>query len=316
MNRRHATAALAALIAAPRFTLADDTRTRRVAMLSLEPIAATRSRIDPFKRAMAKLGWEEGRTVRYEHRSADGRAERLPALAEALVKEAPDVIVSESSLTTLPLRNASATVAIVAAACDDPLASRFVRALDKPGTNVTGVAIGVRDELPVPVELLSLVMPKGASFAGIFNPANPMYRKARAGLHYGAVKRGIPITYHDAIDAAGIDAAFAAARAEGVAGIAVMFDPLFVAERARWVKLAAAWGKPVIFPERNFVASGGLISYGPSLAGAFARAASHADRILKGAKPADIPVESAGKYQLVVSSKAPAVLRKRADAVL
>lgn len=317
MDRRHASLALAALLFAPRVSGAQEAGApKRVGILSFEPPAGSRARLDAFKRAMAKLGYAGGRQVRYEQRSAEGRMDRLQAAAEALVKGKPDVILSESALTTLPLRNASSAIPIVMAACDDPLASRFVRALDKPGTNVTGVAIGVREELPVPVELLSLILPKGATFAGVFNPASSFYRKARAGLHYGAVQRGLSITYHDAVDAPGIDAAFAAARKEGVAALVVMADPLFIAQRARLVKLANAWGRPVMFPERSFVEAGGVMSHGPRLAHAFALAASHVDRILKGARPAELPIESAGSYELVVRRKAPEALRQRATAVL
>lgn len=285
----------------------------RIGILSLEPVASVKPRVDAFKRALAKLGHAG---VEYIHLSAEGARERLPGLAEALVARKPAAIVSESSLTTLPLRNATATIPIVMAACDDPLASRFVRALEAPGGNVTGVAVGVREELPAPVAILARVLPKGATFAGIFNPANAMYRKARAGLHYGAVQHGLAIAYLDVVEPAQLERAFAEARREKVAAIVVVHDPMFVAERARFVKLAASLGRPAIFPERSFVRAGGMASHGPSLEQAFARAAAHVHRILGGAAPGALAVESAGKYEFVVSRKAPAAFRKGADALL
>ena len=309
-SRRRFLAALGALAAGPWARAQQPQRT--VGYLGFEPLAGSKARLDAFKRALQKLGHE----VRYETRSAEGRLERLPQLAKALVAAKPDLIVSESALTTLPLRQLEATLPIVMAACDDPIATRFVRALDKPGTNATGVALGVREELPGPVEILEMMVAKGATFAGLFNPSSAMYRKARAGLHYGAVKRGLGIQYHDATDAAGIDAAFAALRKEKPAGLIIAFDPFLVAERARIVKLAAALKIPVVYPERCFVEAGGTVSHGPSLLRAFELAAGHADRILKGESVSNVPVTVAGKHELVVSRKAPAAVAKRADAVL
>ena len=285
---------------------------RTVGYLGFEPAASSKPRVDAFRSALAKAGHE----VRYELRSAEGRADRLASLARELVEAKPALIVSESALTTLPLRQATTTIPIVMAACDDPLTSRFVRAMEKPGTNATGVMLGVREELPGPVELIEMMVPKGATFAGIFTPANAYYRKARAGLHYGALKRNLNITYHDVTDAAGLEAAFAAALKDKPAGIVVTFDPLFVAQRARAVKLAAAAKIPVVFPERSFVEAGGIVSHGPSLKRAFTLAASFAQRILDGANPAELPIQVAGKYEIVASRKAPAAVKKRADAVL
>ena len=307
--RRDFLAGLVGLAAAP-WARAQAPRT--IAYLGFEPQASSKARLEAFRRELAKLGHE----VRYEVRSAEGRMERLPQLAEALAKAQPALILSESAITTLPLRQATSTIPIVMAACDDPLASRFVRTLEKPGGNATGVSLAVREEMPLPVEVLELMVPKGAKFAGLFNPSNSMYRKARAGLHYGAVKRGFEITYHDAIDARGIDAAFAALRQEKVAGLIVVYDPLFVAERARLVKLAAASKLPTVFPERSFVESGGRVSVGPSLARAFTLAAGQADRILKGANPAEVAVKPAGSYEVVASRQAPAAVAKRAGTVL
>ena len=309
-SRRRFVATLAALAASP---LARAQQAERVVgYLGFEPLAASKARFAAFRAALAKLG----HAVRYEMRSAEGRADRLAPLAKELAEAKPALIVSESALTTLPLRQATTSVPIVMAACDDPLTSRFVRALEQPGGNATGIALGVREELPGPVEVLALLAPKLASFAGLFNPANAFYRKARAGLHYGAVQRKLEIHYHDVTDAAQLAGAFDAIRAEKAGGIVVTFDPLFVAERARIVKLAAATRLPVVYPERSFVEAGGLASHGPSLARAFALAAATADRILKGEQPASIAVRSAGKYEVVASRKAPAAVAKRADAVL
>lgn len=309
-SRRRFLAALGAVAAGP--WVHAQHQPRIVGYLGFEPLAGSKARLDTFKRALQRLG----HAVRYEIRSAEGRVERLRELAKVLVAAKPDLIVSESALTTLPLRQLEASLPIVMAACDDPLATRFVRALDKPGTNATGVALGVREELPGPVEILEMMVAKGATFAGLFNPSSAMYRKARAGLHYGAVKRALGIQYHDATDVAGIDAAFAALRKEKPAGLIVAFDPLFVAERARIVKLAAAMEIPVVYPERSFVEAGGTVSHGPSLLRAFELAAGHAHRILRGENVSNIPVTVAGKHELVVSRRAPAAVVKRADAVL
>jgi putative ABC transport system substrate-binding protein len=309
MRRRRFLAALALLGASPAL------RAREPALigyLGFEPLAASKARVAALQRELER----RGHAVRIAARSAEKRGERLAQLAQELVAARPALLVSESSLTTLPLRQATSTLPIVMAACDDPLASRFVRALDQPGGNITGVAVGVRDELPAQVELLQLMIPAGASFAGIFNPASAMYRKARAGLHYGAVQRKLDIHYHDATDAAGIDAAFAAAMKDKPAGIIVTYDALFVAERARFVKLAAAAKLPVVFPERSFVAAGGAVSHGPSLLRAYTLAAGVAARILAGEQPGQVPVQPVGKYETVASRKAPAAVAKRADAVL
>ena len=301
MNRRRFAIALASLAAAvPARALQPP---RRVALVSVEGAAGFATRADAFRKAMRGLGWAVDEAVRLELHYANGDVERLGALAQAIAKAAPQVVVSDCSATTLALRNAASGVPIVMAACDDPLLSRFVRAMDKPGVPVTGLMTGVREEMPKPVDWTARLVPKGATVAGIFNPANATYRRFRAGFHYGALQAGLAINYHDALTPTDIDAAFASAARERAAGIVVMADPFFFRERARFAKLAARWRKPIVFPERHFVELGGLMSYGVNLRAHYARAASYVDRILKGADPAGLAVGLPDKFELAVNRK-------------
>ena len=208
-----------------------------------------------------------------------------------LVAEAPAVIVSASDLTTRPLRQATATIPIVMAGSEDPVADRFVKSLEQPGGNVTGIASGRRDDMLEAVRHLAAAMPKGGAIGGLLDQRNINYRPMRARLHAAAQEAKRPFVFLDASVPEDIDKAFASLAKEQVKGLVVMQDALYLDERARLVKLANKSGIPVMFRDVSFVRAGARMAYGGDSDADMARAAAYVKKILAGAHPADLPVE-------------------------
>lgn len=255
----------------------------RVAVLASSTAAAFRSRADALKKALPG--------VVLDFHYADGKLETLPELARQVAAAAPAVIVSSSALTTRPLRQATATIPIVMAAGDDPVADRFVASLQAPGGNVTGIASGRRDEIIEAVHRLAAAVPAGGAIGALLDQFNVDYRRIRSRLHFAGLQEKRTIVYLDASTPADIDRAFASLAAQKVAGLVVMNDPLYLDERERLVKLAKRAGIPVMFSDRSFVRAGARLAYGGDSDADMARAAAYVRKILDGAHPADLPIE-------------------------
>lgn len=331
MNRRRTLLVLAAV--SPLGTLfaaraqdpdPDSERLPRVALLMLGTPMNFRSRIEAFRSAMEDLGWVEGRNILFEWHSANGQLDVLRELARALVKSGVDVIVSASTLTTQALYQAGGSVPVVMAAVDDPVAEGFARSLSHPGTNFTGLSANVTGEAAHFIELLSMAAGKLARVGLLANPKNPTYRMVLARFEAAAAKFGAKLVVLDASTSEQLEQAFPATGQDVPDGLVVMYDSFFYNNRIRVVELARDTRRPVIYPQRGYVEVGGLMSYGPELEQSYRRCANYVHRILKGARPADMPIEPPAKLELVINRtaarglgvKLPPSFLKKADKII
>ena len=282
---------LLALAASPWLARAAEPKPR-VAVLASSTAAGFRTRAEVLRKSL-------GSGVILEFHYADGKRERLEELAKKIVAAAPAVVVASSSLTTRPLRQATATIPIVMASADDPVADRFVKDPAHPGGNITGLTTGRRDEIITAVSHLSAAMPAGAVLGALLDQANVEYRPLRSRLHFAAQQEKRELVYLDASTPKDIDAAFASLGAQKVGGLVVMSDPLYLDERDRLVRLARKARIPVMFCDRAFITAGARLAYGGDSDEDMVRAAIFVRKILDGAHPADLPLEPPAEFRLV-----------------
>jgi putative ABC transport system substrate-binding protein len=306
LKRRHTLTALAALAstAAAPVLLAQRTRPFRVGILTYGSRANFKTRADAFFSAMRALGYDEGRNIEYRWTSANGQDDLLQAFARDLTRDPPDAVLSASALTTKVLQQATKTIPIVMAASEDPVLEGFVKSLAQPGTNITGISASVLEHIPKHLDLLGEVAPRIRRIVALLNPANPAYAAYRSRLE-AAIRPPRRLAVVDARDRAQIDRVFD--RRPNPAepeGLLVMNDPILYTERRTITEGAARLRQAAIYPLRGFVEAGGLMSFGPNPEASFIRAATFMDRILKGARPADLPVEPAPRIELVLNRDA------------
>ena len=253
---------------------------------------------------LRELGYVEGRNVVFERRSADGKQERLAALAVELVKLKVDIIVTGSNPVIAAVRQATATIPVVMAVSRDPVGSGFIASLARPGGNITGLANDPAPEIMGKnLELLKEVVPRASRVALLWNPVPAgaaIYKNAveTAARNLGVTLQSVEIRAENEFESA-----FAAMIRERVNGVVVTSDPIFLGSRSQLVRLAGRHRLPTVYVQREFVEAGGLMSYGGNLAYQFRRAAVYVDKILKGAKPADLPVEQPTQFDLVVNMR-------------
>jgi len=278
-----------------------------------------------FKRGLAESGYVEDRNVTIEYRWADDEYDRLPALAVELVQRGVAVLVAAGSPAALPAKAATAVIPIVFMIGSDPVELGLVAGLNRPGGNLTGVAYLNVEVAPKRLELLHELIPTAKSIALLVNPANPVVADAQAkelqaaistlGLNLMLVKASNPLEMEDA---------FATLVRERVEALQIGVDPLFGNHVDQLVALAARHKVPTIYPWREFTAAGGLMNYGSSIPDAFRQVGVYTGQILKGAKPAELPVQRPTKLQFVLNLKAakalgltiPPTLLARADEVI
>jgi putative tryptophan/tyrosine transport system substrate-binding protein len=323
MKRREFIAATAALLVSPRRSWAQGTP-RRIGFLGAW--AEDEPARDPVQAALLsglrEKGWIEGKNLLVEHRYAP---DRLPALAAELVALTPELIIAPGPQPALALKSATATIPIVFVVVADPVGLGLVQSLARPGSNITGFATFVPgDWQSKSVEILRELVPGASKIALLVNPANSMHRLILAEeIPRTARKLGVALPAVEATTAEELDIAFASAAAQHADAIVVFGDYLFNFQAPRVVALAAEHHLPAIYLFRQF-ANGGLIVYGPDLADLIHRAAGYVDKILKGTKPADLPVEQPTKFELVINMKTakalgltvPPSLLVRADEVI
>lgn len=279
---------------------------RKIALLM--PTSADPHFWNALKAQLAARGYVEGRDVVYESRSAEGRFERLPALAEELVRARPDVIVTAATPPVLAARAATSTIPIVIATAGDPVKMGVAASLSRPGGNVTGVSNFAGSTTPKVVELVRTTLPKLSHVAFLWNPTNPDSAAAVAGARDAATQLGLAALELQARVPEEIDAAFASLAKERSGALIVLRDPFFVGQRGKIASVASAQRVPVFAEVPELARAGVLMSYGPDLVEHFRRAAYFVDRILKGAKPGDLPIEQAATFALVVNRKTAAAL--------
>ena len=280
--------------------------------------------VEAFRGAMRELAYVEGNNVRFEYRFADGNLDRLPELAADLARLNPSVIVSATLPAHLAARGATSTTPIVMAAGGDPAAFGLVKSLSHPGGNVTGLATFAELLASKQIDVLRELMPHLSRLAVLVDVADPVHVPQLRETMAAATANGITLV---PIELASIDelaTAFSVLSEKRVEALSVPPDPLFFNFRRRIAELAAKMGLPAIYSIREHVEDGGLISYGPDNRDSFRRAAAFVDKILKGAKPADLPVEQPIKFELLINLKTakalgltvPSSLLGRADEVI
>jgi len=254
-----------------------------------------------FRAGMRELGYEHGRNVIIDSRYGEERVERLPALIEELLRSRVDVIMSAGPPVTRAARQLTSSVPIVMGFDPDPVGSGAIASLARPGGNVTGLSILGTDLTGKQLEYLKAVVPRLARVAVLGHPTEPYSAELLRTLRQAAATLGVAVDVHDVSDPARIEGAFAAARADGADGVLVMSNPLVLFHRARFAQAATANRLPTIYPTTEPVDAGGLMSYGVSIDDLFRRAATYVDRILRGAKPGELPVELPRTFVLVVN---------------
>jgi putative ABC transport system substrate-binding protein len=283
--------------------------------------------VEAFLQGLGDLGYVEGRNVAIEYRDAEGKLERLPVLAAELVALKVDVIVAPGTPAALAAKQATRTLPIVFPVAVDPVQSGLVTSLARPGGNVTGLSAVAAELVGKCLEQLKQAVPGVSRVAVLWQPGAFGERTERDMLKGAAVAAralGVRLQVVEARGPADFDRAFSDTTRARAGALTVLPSTMLLGERRRLVDLATRNRLPAVYPQREFVDAGGLMAYGPNVADLFRRAATHVDKILKGAKPGDLPIEQPTKYLLVINLKTakalgltiPPSLLQRADQVI
>jgi putative ABC transport system substrate-binding protein len=302
----------------------DAGRKHLIGFLGNSTAALEANLVGPFRDELRALGYEEGRNLAIEYRWAEGRYERFPTLIAELIASKIDVIVTAGTPATLAVKKATTSIPLVMIAVGDPISTGIVQNLRHPGGNITGLT-SIAPELEAKrLELLREVVPGLSYFAVLWNPSNAYQVLSENEIRALALVLGLKMLSLGARTREEIDDAFATIIRERPGALLVLADRLFLHNRIRIMEFALQNRLPGVHAYRELVEAGGLMSYGPSYADLHRRAATYVDKILKGAKPGDLPVELPTKFDLVINLKTakalglklPATLLARADEVI
>ncbi len=279
---------------------------------------------EPFRQGLRELGYVEGQNIAIEYRHSEGREHRLPELAADLVRLKVDVIVATGGLAASAVRNATKTIPIVMAGVSDPIGSGLVASLARPGGNITGLSILAPELSGKRLELLKQVVPRVSRVAVLAYPANPAFPAQLRETQVAARTLGLRLQILEVRSPDDLDRAFGAAKKERAGALNILPSAFHVFHRKKLVDLAAETRLPAMYDNREWAEAGGLMAYGPNFSDLYRRAAGYVDKILKGAKPADLPVEQPTKFELVINLKTakalgltiPPSLMLRADEVI
>jgi putative ABC transport system substrate-binding protein len=313
-----------ALLVAPTFCSAQEPKSGKIVRIGrLSPLSADADarHLEAFRKSLRELGWIEGAGFVIESRFADGQSARLPQLATQLVRERVDLILTGSNPGALAAKHATGTIPIVMVTTGDPVRAGIVASLSRPGGNITGVTALGQTLYAKRLDLIKEAVPGVGRVAILVNPASVYTASILRDKDTWARTLGLRIPVLEAGGPADFEKAFAALAAERAGALMVQTDALFITHRRRIVELAARSRVPAVYGERESVDAGGLMFYGASLVGMYREAAVYADRILKGARPADLPVAQPTTLELVINLKAakalgltiPAPVLARAD---
>ena len=280
--------------------------------------------IGPFREGLRAHGYEEGRNVEIIFRWAEGRYERFPALIAELIAANVDVIVTAGTPAALAVKKATSTVPVVMAAIGDPISTGVVANLARPGGNITGLSAIAPDLEGKRLELLREVVPQLSRIAFFLNPANEFHTGAMRQARAAALALKIELQPCEVSQSEDLDVALASIVEKKLDGLLILADRVFLHNRQRMMDFATEHRLPSVNAYRELVEAGGLMSYGPDYGEMHRRAADYVDRILKGARPSDLPVEQPTRFTLIVNLKAakalglevPATLVGRADEVI
>jgi ABC-type uncharacterized transport system substrate-binding protein len=292
-------ALLLGLLAAPLAAGAQPAgKARRIGVLSGR---ALRSAHDPLREGLRQLGWVEGQNLALEHRTSGGQLDRIAAVAAELARLEPDVIVAESAAAALAVKRATSTIPVVFILVADPVGEGLVASLAHPGGNLTGLTTLSRELGGKRLQLLVQAIPNLSRVAIVYNPADPGAAGGIGEQQAAARTLGLTLQLFEVRSPGELDAAFPAIKQWRAQALAVPPGPFTGANQAKIGELALKLRVPAISAARSFAERGGLMAYGPSYDDLARRAATYVDKILKGAKPADLPVEQPTKFELVVN---------------
>ena len=280
------------------------TKVPRIGYLGATSVSATSDRTEPFRQGLRELGYVEGKNIVIEWRYAEGKLDRLPALAAELVRLKVDIIVTSGPIPTRAAKEATVTIPIVMAQDSDPVANGFVASLARPGGNITGLST-LRPELSgKQLELLKETVPKLSRVAVFGTSTHPGNAQSLKEVELAARGFGVKLQYLDVLDPKDIETAFrAASKGRADAVLFLVAGGVASGHRTQIVDLAVKSRLPVIYGGRDLVEAGGLMSYGVTNLVLDRRAATYVDKILKGAQPAELPVEQPTKFELVINLK-------------
>ena len=277
-----------------------------------------------FVRGLRDLGYVEGKNFAIEWRFADGNYQRLPVLAAELVSMNVDVLMTGGTAANSALQKATQKIPIVNATMSDPVGNGFAKSLTHPGGNITGLALATTDMSPKHVELLRLIVPKLTSLGLLVNLGNSAHPAVAKSITTNAQRLGIKVRILDARNADGLTRNFSIMKQERTEAVIAVVDAFFISQRREIAELALKNNLPSMFSAQEHVEAGGLMSYGQNLADHYRRAAAYVDKIFKGAKPGNLPIEQPAVFSLTINSKTakalglaiPQELLLRADKVI
>jgi putative ABC transport system substrate-binding protein len=306
---------------------AQQAKVRRIGFLGARS-PSTPANPDPYLDALMdglrKLGYVEGKNLIIEWRFAEGNYDRLAALAAELVKLKPELIISHTTPGTAVMQKATSTIPIVVTSVSDPVAGGFAKSLARPGGNITGMSIMTVDVSEKLLELLKTMLPKLSSVAVLMNPGTAFHPTVLKNVQAAAQPKGVQVMGVQAGTMNEVESAFQKMAREGVHAAIVAADSFYFQNRRPIAEIGNRHRVPAMYTGRESVEAGGLISYGTSIADSYRRAATYVDKILKGAKPADLPIEQATTFHLAINARTakalglniPQELRLRADEVI
>jgi putative ABC transport system substrate-binding protein len=326
MRRREFICFLGCGLVCPCAALAQQSaKQRKIGWLSPLRSGPPAANLQAFRQSFEHLGHVEGRDIAIEFRFADGNADRLPSLAAELVDQKVDIIVTFATPAAVAARKATSTIPIVAISITDPVGRGLVESLARPGGNVTGLSFSVGlDIFSKSMELLKEAVPALQMVGLLLNPANPFHAAGASQIEAAAQALNVRARVFQARHPEEITTAFEAIAKAQFGAVFVVADVLFVTEAAQIAKLALTYQLPSMHQIRAGVEVGGLMSYGPDITDLYRRAAMYVDAILKGAKPADLPVQQPTKFELLINLNTaralgltiPPMLLARADEVI
>jgi putative tryptophan/tyrosine transport system substrate-binding protein len=301
------------------------TRIPRIAYLTAAPLSAMTDRIDAFRQGLRELGYVEGKNIVIEWRSPEGNPDRMPTLAAELVRLKVDVIVTAGGAATRPAKEATSTIPIVMAQDEDPVGNGFVASLARPGGNITGLSQLSPELRGKRLEILKEVVPRLSRVAVMETSTSPGRAQVIKEIEAAAGAMKVQLQYLDVLTAKDIEPAFrAAVKGQADAVLEIVSGAIRGSQRKEIATLAIKTRLPVMWERPEYVEAGGLMSYGVRLPDLDRRAATYVDKILKGAKPAELPVEQPKKFELIINLKAakqigltiPPTVLARADKVI
>jgi putative tryptophan/tyrosine transport system substrate-binding protein len=279
------------------------TKVHRIGILSPPSASFISARLEPLRQRLRELGYIEGKNILVDYRYAEGKLERLPELAAELVQLKGDVIVTFSNTGILAAKKASATIPIVFGVASDPVGSGLVNSLARPGGNITGLSSNAADLDGKRLEVLKEAFPKVTRVAFIWQSGGPRGNRPLTELEVAAKALGVKLQSLEVRALDDFDSAFARAKRDGAQALIAATSPLLNTQQSQVLDFAAKNRLPAMYPTNEFVEAGGLMSYGANYTDLFRRAADFVDKILKGTKPADIPVEKPKTFEFVVNLK-------------